>query len=244
MDNNLKPTFGGSFRHGWQTMMKYFLILLLIVIVIGIVMTPMSIGRDNDAEIKIQGIEHFEHWEHVNITWDAPVAASAGIFALLGFLAMAYNLLVVPVISYGADISFVEAARDKRPEFENLIKGFKNNYLYIVLAHLLTSALIMLGFFLLLIPGIIVACRLAFVSYLVMDKGLDPIKAVEESWRMTRGHGWKIFFMAIASFFVCILGLALLFVGIIPAIIWVKSSFASLYEAILRKNELEPAMVY
>jgi hypothetical protein len=31
------------------------------------------------------------------------------------------------------------------------------------------------------IPGIYVACRLVFVSYLVMDEGLDPITAVEAS---------------------------------------------------------------
>jgi hypothetical protein len=65
-----------------------------------------------------------------------------------------------------------------------------------------------------------------------MDKKLDPIEAVELSWKMTRGHGWKIFFMGIVSFFILIFGFALIIVGIIPAIIWVSSSFASLYESV------------
>jgi hypothetical protein len=57
--------------------------------------------------------------------------------------------------------------------------------------------------------------------------------AVEESWKMTRGHGWTIFSMAIVSFFIYVAGLLLLFVGIFPASIWVSSSFASLYESVL-----------
>ena len=45
-----------------------------------------------------------------------------------------------------------------------------------------------------------------------MDKDLDPITAVEESWRMTRGYGWTIFWMAFLSFFIFIAGLCVLFV--------------------------------
>ena len=87
------------------------------------------------------------------------------------------------------------------------------------------------------------ACRLAFVSYLVMDKKRDPIVAVEESWKLTSGHGWTIFGMAIVSFLIYILGFIMCFVGLIPASIWVKSSFASLYEAVLiEKNGKEIAV--
>jgi uncharacterized membrane protein len=68
-----------------------------------------------------------------------------------------------------------------------------------------------------------------------MDKKLDPIEAVELSWKMTRGHGWKIFFMGLSSFFIIIFGLILFIVGIFPAIIWVASSFASLYESVNRE---------
>ena len=35
-----------------------------------------------------------------------------------------------------------------------------------------------------------------------MDKGLDPVAAIEKSWYMTRGHGWRIFGMYLLSFLV------------------------------------------
>ena len=229
----LQPTFGGSFSHGWDTMMKYFLILLLVVIVMSIIMAPMQMG--NMVNYKM---DHFNWGKDFSKFFNSGFIAIGMIAAILGIMALAYGLLVVPIFRYGSNLIFVHAARDVRPGFETLIAGFKENYLYIVLANLLTAALVMLGIIFLFIPGIIIGCRLAFVSYLVMDKKLDPIIAVEESWRLTRGHGWTIFFMGIVSFFLCIIGFALLFVGILPAIIWVKSSFASLYEAVLNEKEV------
>jgi uncharacterized membrane protein len=131
---------------------------------------------------------------------------------------------------------FLQAVREIRPDFNLLVRGFRQNYLGIVLANLLTVALVMLGFIMLIIPGIIIACRLSFVGFLVMDKGLDPITAVEESWRMTRGYGWTIFGMAILSFFIIIAGLCLIVVGVFPAAAWVGSSFATLYNDVLAVN--------
>ena len=71
-----------------------------------------------------------------------------------------------------------------------------------------------------------------------MDKKLDPIEAVELSWKLTRGHGWQIFLLGFVSIFIAILGLCLLIVGIFPAIIWISSSFAALYESVLREKEI------
>ena len=150
---------------------------------------------------------------------------------------MLYAFLVAPVFEFGGDMIFVQAVRKIKPDFEYLIKGFMENYLSIVLANLLVFALVVLGLFALIIPGIIIACRLVFVSYIIMDKKLDPIEAVEMSWRLTRGHGWKIFFMGFVSFFIIHFGLLMLIVGIFPALIWISSSFASLYESVLREKE-------
>jgi uncharacterized membrane protein len=132
---------------------------------------------------------------------------------------------------------FVQAVRQEKLDYETLIKGFRENYLSIILANLLVFALVALGIFALIIPGIIIGCRLAFTAYIVMDKKLDPIEAVETSWRMTRGHGWKIFFMGFCSFFIYIFGLIMLLVGIFPAMIWVSSSFATLYQSVLNEKE-------
>jgi hypothetical protein len=175
----LRPTFGESFNHGWNVMNKYFLILLLVVIVLGIIAMPMQFMqfRFNPNNFNWGDWNQWQNWEH----WDSwkfqpfqtGVAAMTLVALILGIFALAYSLLVVPVFSFGAKLIFVHAARDIRPEFESLVKGFKENYLHIVLANILAAALIIMGFIFLIIPGIICACRLVFVPYLVMDKKLD-----------------------------------------------------------------------
>ncbi len=228
------PTFGGSFGNGWKVMQDNFIRLLLVVIILAIVAAPYKM-----LNFKFDGGDlHHLPWHfpgdfnHI-INW-----ASLGMFAaFLGLIALLYSMLVGPVFKFGGDMIFVEAVRKMKPDFEWLVKGFWQNYLYIVLANLLVVALIVLGCFALIIPGIIIACRLVFVSYIVMDKKLDPIEAVELSWKLTRGHGWTIFFMGFVSIFILIFGLILFLVGILPAIMWVSGSFASLYQAVLEEKE-------
>jgi uncharacterized membrane protein len=122
--------------------------------------------------------------------------------------------------------------RDERPNVGDLFLGFKKSYLNIVLANLLVFAICGIGFLLFIVPGIIFACRLAFVPYLVMDKGLDPVAAIEKSWFMTRGHGWRIFGMYLLSIFLVAAGFMLLFFPGLAALMWSGAAFASLYHAV------------
>ena len=229
-----KPTFGSSFGNGWQVLGDEFLVLFLVTIILAVIDAPAQA-----VNVKMDPTGMFMHFGGEHFHLFAGLWASLGALVILfGLFALAYKLMLVPVFDYGSALMFVHAARRKKPDFATLVNGFKSNYFHIILANLLVTALVMIGFFAIIVPGIIIACRLAFVSYLVMDKNLDPIAAVEESWRMTRGHGWTIFFMAIVSFFIIVLGFALCFVGIFPAIVWVRSSFACLYEAVREKREL------
>jgi len=232
----LVPTFSDSFGTGWNVMSDNFLRLFLVVIIIGIIAAPLNVMhvKFNPSDL------HFRHWE----MRDFFRFGTFGIFAAFyGLLALLYAFLAAPVFRYGGRMMFVQATRQERPDFETLIKGFRENYLSIVLANLLVSALVALGIFALIIPGIIIGCRLAFVSYIVMDKKVDPIEAVEMSWKLTRGHGWTIFLMGVVSFFIIIFGLILLLVGVFPALIWIDSSFATLYESVLREKEKPAEMV-
>jgi len=43
--------------------------------------------------------------------------------------------------------------------------------------------------------------------------------------------------MGFVSFFIWVFGLAMLLVGVLPATIWIKSSFASLYQSVLLEKE-------
>jgi uncharacterized membrane protein len=239
----LVPTFGNSFSTGWQVMLDNFLRLLLVVFVLAILTAPFKLfnWKFDPSDLPCTPFE----WGHM-VGHDFQQLFTIGAFgmfaAFFALIALAYTFLAAPVVTYGGDMIFVQAVRKIKPDFELLIKGFWQNYLHIILANLLVTALIVIGFFALIIPGIIIACRLVFVSYIVMDKKLDPIEAVELSWKLTRGHGWRIFAMGIVSFFILIFGLCLVLVGIFPAMMWISSSFATLYQSVLLEKE-KPAEV-
>ena len=215
-------TISGSYSYGWQQMWKHFLYLFLVAVIVAFADAPVTSIRESEF------------------------VSTPGMIVLQIILA-AYWLLLMPVINFGADLMYLRGIRNEKIIISEMFDGFKKNYLNIVLANLLSFAIIGLGFIFLIVPGIILACRLAFVPYLVMDKNLEPVAAVEKSWEMTRGYGWKIFGMGMLAIPVIILGLICLFVGVIFALIWISAAFAAMYHAIdleeqklLNGNEVEP----
>ena len=215
---NQVPSIGGSFSYAWRKIFdKSFLPLLLAVIILGILNGPVSFNWKAEGDFGF------------NFVWFLPVI-------LFG---MAYAFLFMPILKYGENYMFLKAIRDEYPDLKLLFEGFKTKYLNIVLAYLIVVALIGLGIIMFVIPGIIVACRLAFVPFLVMDKDLEPMQAVERSWQMTKGHGWKVFWMAVISFFILIAGVIVFIVGAIISFMWIHAAFATLYQSVLNENDDE-----
>ena len=216
---NLVPSAGGSFGYGWRKMFeKSFLPLLVAVLIVGIIDGPSSAGIKWNID-------------DGGFSWPMMFLVPFALFAL------AYSFLFVPIIKYGENLLFLQAMRGEEADLKVLFEGFKTRYLNIVLANLIVWALVLIGFMMLIIPGIIVLCRLAFVSYLVMDKDMEPMKAVEKSWQMTRGYGWTIFGMGILSFFVFIAGLLVFIVGAVFSVMWIHAAFASMYQAVLNQTD-------
>lgn len=235
-----QPTISESLGNGWYTLKHYFLWLFVAVIIDGLFNGPIKYTFSNSSD-------NGNNWDFLENGFSSGAGVLAGLTILVLFgilLALAITFLVRPVIAYGANMMFIQGVRNQKPDIRWLFRGFQNNYFNIVLANLLTFGIVAMGFVALIIPGIILSCRLAFVSYLVMDKELDPIRAVEESWRLTKGYGWTIFGLAFVSIFIFILGLLCLFVGVFPAIIWIKASFASFYQAVLTEKEQEFEIPY
>lgn len=205
-----KPTLFGSYAYGWQQYRKYFLYVFLAAL-IGMI-----------ADAPLQGHDYVP---------GSTLGDGAG-FVLINILGTAYFVLIWPIVNFGVSLVVLRFMRDEQADVREVFAGFKTNYLNIVLANLLWCAIFGIGLVLLVIPGIVFACRLAFVSYLVMDKGLDPVAAVEKSWNMTRGHGFRIFGMYLSAIPVAIVGLLMLGVGILVTVPLVSCAFASLYHAI------------
>ena len=156
--------------------------------------------------------------------------------AILGFLGFAYTILVAGPVEYGVAFAYLKAARGDKLEIRDMFEAFRN-YWNAVLASLLVGVIVGIGFVLVIIPGIWLACKLAFTPYLVVDRKMTVIEAIKESWRMTNGHAWKVFGMGLLAIPIAIAGLICLVVGIIPAAMWISLAFASLYHAVSGSGE-------
>ena len=113
------------------------------------------------------------------------------------------------------------------------------SYLNALLANILTGIIIFIGFVFLIVPGIVFACKLAFVPYLIVDEKMDAIAAVKKSWEMTKGHAGAVFLIGLIAMPISIAGLVCLGVGIIPAAIWIELAFAALFFAVSPKKKVK-----
>ncbi|MCP3930738.1 MAG: hypothetical protein GY705_16745 [Bacteroidetes bacterium] len=204
---NLEPTAGSTYSFGWNIMKTHFLELLLVVVIVFAVQIPLGLLRQDDA----------------------------GIFS--NVIGAIYSVLIGGPIGYGVAYVFLKVIRGQEFDINDIFSVFKENYMNVVLAYLLSTAIIIIGFILLIIPGIILACRLAFVPYLVMDGKLEPVEAVKKSWEMTEPHAWTIFLMGLTAIPICLAGLVLLGVGLIPAIMWIEATFAAMYFVVSEQEE-------
>jgi uncharacterized membrane protein len=204
------PDVGACYGHGWHQLWKYFLELLLISVIAFVIGIPSGMGG-----------------------WAKDIAVLGG---FLGFVSFVYTLLVVNPVDYGVSFAFLKAARRDKLEINDMFEASKN-YWNAVLANLLVGVIVVIGLFLLIVPGIIFYCKLIFTRYLVVDRKMGVIEAVSESWRMTRGHTGEVFLIALIAIPLYIAGLICFVVGVIVAIMWVKLAFASLYYSVSNSRQ-------
>ncbi len=205
------PEASKSYSAGWRVIGVYFIELLVIGIIYSVLTGPMSVIQIRDSSFE---------WYMVPLI-------------LFGML---YGIFVAGPIGYGANWVFLKAVRGERVEVRDMFSVFQRNYWNAVVANVVVAVIVGMGLVMLIVPGIIFACRLVFVPYLVVDKEMDVMEALRVSWNMTRGYGGQIFLMGVMAFFIAIGGLILLIVGIFVSIMWIKASFASMYYAVEQKD--------
>jgi hypothetical protein len=205
------PDAGKSYSIGWKVIWVYFVELLVVSIIYALLTGPVSFGQWK--------MDHFEWF----------------ILPMVMF-AIAYGVFVAGPISYGAKWVFLKAVRGERVEIRDVFAVFQKNYWNAVVANIVVGVIVGMGIVMLVVPGIIFACRLAFVPYLVVDREMDVMDALRVSWDMTRGYGWQIFLMGFLAIFIVIAGLICLFVGVFISAMWISTAFAVMYHSVVLKN--------
>lgn len=99
-------------------------------------------------------------------------------------------------------------------------------------ASILTTLAIVIGFVLLVVPGIIALLFFMFSTFIVIDRGLGPIEAMKESMRITEGNRWPLLGLICLLFLILIAGALALGVGLLVAMPVATLAFVHAYRVL------------
>ena len=164
-------------------------------------------------------------------------AANFGVGIVLGLLGdsapavILSNVLtyvVTILVSIGATKIFIDLVDGKNPSYNDLYRQYPLIVNYFI-AEVIMGLAILAGLILLIIPGIYLAVKLSFASYLVVDKKLGPIDALKQSYEITKGNWWNIVFLGVVSGLITLAGALALLVGLFVAIPVTMLAYAYAY---------------
>ncbi|WP_460421369.1 YciC family protein [Pseudomonas sp. ZL2] len=106
---------------------------------------------------------------------------------------MLVSLLFYPLYSAALILYLDTRSNGYTPLKRNLLAMALRLWPSFALMVMLSSLLIMAGAALFIIPGIWVMIHLVFAEYVLVLRGLSPIEAMRESFKLSTGNFWRIF---------------------------------------------------
>jgi uncharacterized membrane protein len=138
--------------------------------------------------------------------------------ALVIALALVFVSVVAQILIKMGSINFSLKAHDT-PESVSLRDLWAPetfwNYL---LASILVGLILIAGFILLVVPGVIWMLRYLFVPYLIIDRKLGVMESLRESARITKGKKGRLLILLIAIVLLNIVGVICVAVGLLVTI--------------------------
>lgn len=138
-------------------------------------------------------------------------------------------LIIQMIVSIGLTKIAIKFASNQKGEIKDLYNHYPLFFKYLA-GSILTGIITVIGFILLIIPGIIFSLKLQFVSYLIIDKGMGPIEAIKRSWAMTKGNVWNLFLLSLITTGLNILGALALLIGLLWTIPTTSIATAYVYK--------------
>ena len=179
-------------RFGWETFTKRPWFFIGVFLIISILSSGGSFQVSDTAEV------------------------TSGALGL--FVVVALALAVIQMLAKMGSIHLVLKAHDNAESVRFGDLWAPHPFWKFVGGSILVGIIVIIGFILLIVPGIIWALRYLFVPYLIMERKLAPFEALKESARITYGHKWQLLGLLCLIVLINILGAILLLVGLLVSI--------------------------
>ena len=149
-------------------------------------------------------------------TEPAPIT-SEGALVAASVIAVLQFLFVQPLLTAAVARASAEAYLGNRVLVGPTLRFALTRVHSILWISILSSLAALLGFILLIVPGIIVLVRFAFGSTVLVVERRKGSKALGRSWRLAKGHFWKLFGVFILAF---------LMAGIVASVLSIPAGLA------------------
>jgi len=152
-------------------------------------------------------------------------------------------LVVTGPLIFGYSAYMLSFSRGGTPDIPVLFTGF-NCFVKTLFLYILVAVITLVGFILLVIPGIMAALALSMVWFIMLDNPqMGVIDVATASYNMTNGSKWKLFCLAcrfIGWAILCIFTLGIGFLFLFP---YMQVSLVKFYDEIKSGEATAPSHV-
>ena len=120
-------------------------------------------------------------------------------------------------------------------EFDDLTKAFPQLIPYLI-GYVIFGVAIIIGYLLLIVPGIFLTVKLFLYMYLVVDKKMNGIDALKLSYEMTTGHFMELFLFFLSVLVINVIGLLLFGIGLLVTVPITGIAGAYVYRKLAQKT--------
>jgi uncharacterized membrane protein len=207
---------GEAILYGWDALTGRFLFFLSLIILVVV------------TNIFFSSFPTF-------ISEKAPMAMAAAAWAM--------SWIILMLMEMGAMLISLKTVDDRGPRFSDLWSAYPVLVSYVA-GSILYALAVAVGLALLVVPGIYLAIKLQFYGYLIIDKGMGAIEALQESGNLTQGVKINLFLFGLGLMALNILGALALGVGLFITIpmTWIASAYVYRRLQMQADNEDVPAL--
>ena len=181
----------------------------------------------------------------INESWDFVMANFTELFIIsliyVVLVLVASSTVVIKFIlsgplSVGIFYVIFNKMRGGEINIGDISKGF-NFFVAAVLADILITVFVSVGFFFLIIPGIVISALYMFAFPLILEKNMDFWEAMETSRKVVTKNIFELSVFMLVLYIFMIIGVLLLFVGFLVALPIVFVAIALAYKDLFGLEE-------
>ena len=159
-----------------------------------------------------------------------------------GFIVIIFFYVISIIISSIVQMGYINIAlifcNGEKPRYSDFFAIYPLVFRYLI-ASLLYGLIAIGGYILLIIPGIIWSIKFQFFGYFIVEQKCGIIEALKRSAAITKDIKWELLLFGIVLYFINMLGVIALFVGLFAAVPTTLVAYTYVYREILSQTVAE-----